>query len=161
MAHAISKPGTASGTTGATTGAAGPGGTPRTPLPDVLSPLAHRVARWAVPLGIGLVYGYWAASMRRRGGPITGENVLFGFLTVIAFVVLLIATRALAERLPREGHAILRAAFAGAAIGFLYSQSNPPLFTCILISVLSAGAIWAILFYYYYTHEDAEGNRLP
>ncbi|AKZ56916.1 Integral membrane protein [Streptomyces ambofaciens ATCC 23877] len=157
MAHAVPTRGTA---TQAPTGApGGPGTRDRTTTPDVFGPRAHRMAKWAVPVGIGLVYGYWAASISRRGGPITGWNVLFGFLTVLAFVVLFAVVRAVAERLPREGHAALWAAFAGCALGFLYSRSGVAVFTSVVVSLLLAAAVFASLFYRYYTHEDAQGHR--
>ncbi|WP_077796288.1 hypothetical protein [Streptomyces sp. JHA26] len=131
-----------------------------TALPDVFGPRTHRVAKWAVPVLAGLVYGYWAAANRRYGGPITGWNLLFGFLTALAFVVLYAAVRAVAARLPREGHAVLWGAFAGSALGFLYAQSGVAMFTCILASLLLAAAVAAALFYRYYTSEDAEGHRI-
>ncbi|AQS68583.1 hypothetical protein [Streptomyces pactum] len=130
----------------------------RTATPDVFGERTHRVARWAVPLAIGLVYGYWAAAIRRHGDSVTGWNLLFGFLTVLAFVVLYAVVRAVAQRLPREGHAVLWGAFAGSALGFLYAQSGVAMFTCVVVSLLLAAAVFATLFYRYYTHEDAKGR---
>ncbi len=127
--------------------------------PDVFGARTHLLAKWAMPLAIGLVYGYWAATIRRRGEGITGWNVFFGFMTVLAFVVLFVVVRAVAERLPREGHAVLWAAFAGSALGFLYSLSNVAMFTCVVVSLILAAAVFASLFYRYYTHEDAQGHR--
>ncbi|MDT0613292.1 hypothetical protein [Streptomyces lancefieldiae] len=145
-------------TGGASTGTTRPPGRTRPGLPDVFDERTHKVARWAAPLVLGLVYGYWAASIRRHGGPITGWNLLFGFLTVLAFVVLYAVVRAVAQRLPREGHAVLWGAFAGSALGFLYAQSGVAMFTCIVVSLLFAAAVFAALFYRYYTHEDAAGR---
>ncbi|MFG3551437.1 hypothetical protein [Streptomyces sp. NPDC047725] len=127
---------------------------------DVFGPRTHLVAKWAVPVLAGLVYGYWAAANRRHGGPVTGWNLLFGFMTTIAFVVLYAVVRAVAERLPREGHAVLWGAFAGSALGFLYAQSGVAMFTAILTSLLLAAAVTAMLFYRYYTSEDAQGHRI-
>jgi hypothetical protein len=126
--------------------------------PDVFGERTHKVAKWAVPVAIGLVYGYWAASISRHGGPITGWNLLFGFLTALAFVVLYAVVRAVAQRLPREGHAVLWGAFAGSALGFLYAQSGVAVFTCVVVSLLLAAAVFATLFYRYYTHEDSRGR---
>jgi hypothetical protein len=128
--------------------------------PDVFGPRVHLVAKWAVPVLAGLVYGYWAAANRRHGGPVTGWNLLFGFMTALAFVVLFAVVRAVAARLPREGRAVLWGAFAGSALGFLYAQSGVAMFTCILTSLLLAAAVTAALFYRSYTCEDAEGNRI-
>ncbi|MFD4257173.1 hypothetical protein ACFWR9_05985 [Streptomyces sp. NPDC058534] len=127
--------------------------------PDVFGARTHLLAKWAMPLAIGLVYGYWVASVRRHGGPVTGWNLLVGFLSVLVFFVLYVAVRAVSARLPREGHAVLWGAFAGSALGFLYSGSGVAMFTSILVSLLLAAAVAGSLFYRYCTHEDAEEAR--
>lgn len=109
MVHAVP---TRTTSTGARTGGTGTGrGTGRDTsgrrMPDVFGARTHLLAKWAMPLAIGLVYGYWAASVRRHGGPVTGWNLLFGFMTVLAFALLWYVVRAVADRLPREGHAVL------------------------------------------------------
>ncbi|MEU6446094.1 hypothetical protein [Streptomyces sp. NPDC046979] len=127
--------------------------------PDVFGARTHLLMKWAMPLAIGLVYGYWVASVRRHGGPITGWNLLVGFLSALVFFVLFVAVRAVTARLPREGHAVLWGAFAGSALGFLYSGSGVAMFTSILVSLLLAAAVTASLFYRDYTHQDAEEAR--
>ncbi|MFJ8541572.1 hypothetical protein ACIRFH_06010 [Streptomyces sp. NPDC093586] len=155
MAHAVP----ARETSGRDTSDRAPATRP-TMLPDVFGPRTHSVARWVVPVLAGLVYGYWAAANRRHGGPVTGWNLLFGFMTALAFVILYAVVRAVAARLPREGHAALWGAFAGSALGFLYAQSGVAMFTCILFSLILAAAVTAALFYRYYTCEDAKGRRI-
>ncbi|WP_030738594.1 hypothetical protein [Streptomyces sp. NRRL S-31] len=136
-----------------------PAGTRARP-PDVFDARAHRLARIAGPVVLGLVYGYWAAANRRFGGPITGGNVLFGFLTALVFAVVCAALLALAPRLRREVHALAWSAFAGAAFGFLYIQSTPPVWGTVVISLLIAAGTFGTLFYRYYTREDAAGHRI-
>lgn len=92
--------------------------------PDIFSARAHRAAKWAVPVVLGLVYGFWAAANRRDGDSITGWNILFGFVAALAFIAVYIGVRAVAPRLPRELHAVAWGAFAGVAFGFLYSQTG-------------------------------------
>ncbi|PAZ14131.1 hypothetical protein CLM62_22175 [Streptomyces sp. SA15] len=128
--------------------------------PDIFSERFHRVARYAIPVALGLLYGYWAAANRRDGGPITGENVLFGFVTALAFIVLCIAVAVLAPRLMRELHSLTKSAFAGAAIGFLYSQGGAGVWASVVLGLVITAAIFAVFFYRYYTREDAEGNRI-
>ncbi|MFD5651474.1 MULTISPECIES: hypothetical protein [unclassified Streptomyces] len=157
MAHAVP---TRTTSTGARTGGTGTGrDTSGRRTPDVFGARTHLLAKWAMPLAIGLVYGYWAASVRRHGGPITGWNLLFGFMTVLAFALLWYVVRAVADRLPREGHAVLWGAFAGSALGFLYSGSGVAMFTCVLVSLLLAAAVTAGLYYLYATRQDAEEAR--
>ncbi|MEU7381440.1 MULTISPECIES: hypothetical protein [unclassified Streptomyces] len=128
--------------------------------PDLFSARAHAVGRWAGPLALGLVYGYWAAADRRHGGPITGWNVLFGFVTTIVFAVLLAAVLVVGPRLRREQHAALWFAFIGVAFGFLYSQSGHAIMSVVGLS-LGIGIVAGLFcFYWFYTHEDAAGHRV-
>ncbi|WP_328872676.1 hypothetical protein OHT76_22660 [Streptomyces sp. NBC_00287] len=129
--------------------------------PDVFSERTHKIARYGIPVALGLVYGYWAAANRRGGDEITGWNILFGFVTAIAFMVLCIAVAVLAPKLKRELHSMTKSAFAGAAFGFLYSQTGASVLRSVTMSLLITAAIFAVFFYRYYTHEDAEGNPLP
>ncbi|WP_228023383.1 hypothetical protein [Streptomyces acidicola] len=128
-------------------------------LPDVLSERTHTVIRRTLTVAGGLVYGYWTAAINRAGGPITGWNILLGFVSAVAFMVALTGVRALAPRLRRELHATTWAVFAGIAFGFIYSQSGASILRCCLMSLPVAGAVGALTFYRYYTHEDAEGHR--
>ncbi|MEF9904985.1 hypothetical protein [Streptomyces sp. P9-A2] len=126
----------------------------------VFSERAHAVAKLAVPVALGLVYGYWAAANRRYGGPVTGWNILFGFLTALAFAALCMALLSIGPKLRREVHAVLWGAFSGAAVGFLVSQSNMSVMRSTGLGVAAAAGVFAFLFYRYYTHEDAQGHRI-
>ncbi|MDH6628226.1 hypothetical protein M2271_006058 [Streptomyces sp. LBL] len=128
--------------------------------PDIFDERVHRIARYAIPVVLGLVYGYWAAANRRDGGPVTGWNVLFGFVTAIAFVVLCLAVATLAPLLDRELHSGVKSAFAGAAVGFLYSQTGESVIRSTAVGLVVAAGIFGVFFYRYYTREDAEGNRI-
>ncbi|MEU9051271.1 hypothetical protein AB0D37_12780 [Streptomyces sp. NPDC048384] len=150
MAHAAPVPGRAR--RAVTTGLSG--------LPDVFSARTHRVASVAVPVVLGLVYGYWAAANRRAGGEITGWNLLFGFVTAAAFMVLYVAVRWVASQVIRELHAVLWAVFAGGTFGFLYSQGGNSVLRSSIMGLAIGAAFFVVLFYRYYTHEDAQGHRL-
>ncbi|MEV5932284.1 hypothetical protein AB0L56_05795 [Streptomyces sp. NPDC052079] len=127
---------------------------------DLFSGRVHRAALVAMPVLLGLVYGYWAAANRRQGGPITGWNLLFGFLTALAFALVLMALLALAPKLRRELHAVAWAAFSGGAVGFLFSQSGGSVLRSAGLSLAVAAGVFATMFYRFYTHEDAEGHRI-
>jgi hypothetical protein len=113
-----------------------------------------------VPVTLGLVYGYWVAANNRSGGEITGWNLLLGFVSALAFMALWMALRTVAPRMGRELHALLWAAFAGSAFGFLYSQAGNPPLRSTGMALAVAATVFVILFYRYYTHEDAEGHRI-
>ncbi|MET7286654.1 hypothetical protein [Streptomyces sp. NPDC005573] len=159
MAHAAPAPG---GTprTGRAPGAAGavPALTRRPP--DVFDARTHRLGRIVVPVLLALVYGYWAASNRRSGGPITGWNVLFGFVTAIVFAVALIALLTAIPHVRREAHALMWAVFVGCAFGFLYSQTGDSMYRAVGISLLIAAATFVVFFYRFYTREDSAGRRV-
>ncbi|GGL90513.1 hypothetical protein GCM10010129_38000 [Streptomyces fumigatiscleroticus] len=135
------------------------GGTRTGRPPDVFGEGVHTVAKWAVPVVLGLLYGYWAAANRRFGGPVTGWNLLFGFVTALAFVVLYTAVRSLTRHRKRELRALLWAAFAGAAIGFLYIQTNITVAGATVLALLTGAGVFLLLFYRYYTQEDGDGGR--
>ena len=129
------------------------------PATDILSPRAHRAAHVAVPVVLGLIYGYWVAADRRAGGEITGWNLLLGFVSAAVFMLLFVAVRAVSGQMRREMHAILWAAFTGSALGFLYAQSGHSVVRSSLMGLALGAACFIVLFYRYYTHEDAEGRR--
>ncbi|CAM5515822.1 hypothetical protein [Streptomyces canus] len=138
--------------------AAPTGGFARTP--DVFDAKVHTAARYGIPVVLGLVYGYWAAANRRDGGPITGWNLLFGFVTAIAFIVLCIAVATFAPLLKRELHSAVKSGFAGAAVGFLYSQTGESVLRSTALGMAVAAGIFVVFFYRYYTREDGAGNRI-
>ncbi|MGW3953089.1 hypothetical protein ACWEKM_19735 [Streptomyces sp. NPDC004752] len=137
------------------------GGVPRTHrTPDIFGERTHAMARLAFPVLLGLLYGYWAAANRRDGGPITGWNLLLGFVTALVFALVYLGVQALAPRLRRELHALLWSAFGGIAFGFLYHQSGESALRSTGMALVVAAVFFVVLFYRYYTHEDAAGHRI-
>lgn len=136
-----------------------PGGRPTRP-PDVFDARTHRIAHFAGPVGLGLVYGYWVAADARQGGPITGGNLLLGWLSALVFAVVSMALLTLAPRMAREVHALLWSAFAGIAFGFLYIQTPHSFWRSVMMSLIVAGCTFGTFFYRYYTREDAFGRRV-
>ncbi|WP_371670206.1 hypothetical protein OG985_22785 [Streptomyces sp. NBC_00289] len=128
--------------------------------PDIFDERVHRMAQVGIPVVLGLVYGYWAAANRRGGGPVTGWNILFGFVTAIVFIVLCLAVAAFAPLLKRELHSLTKSAFAGASVGFLYSQSGDSVLRSAALGIAVTAGVFGVFFYRYYTREDAAGNRI-
>lgn len=127
---------------------------------DLFGPRAHAVGRWAVPLVLGLVYGCWAATNQRRGGPITAGNLVFGFVTALVFAVIMAGILMLAPRLRRGARALLWFAFTGAALGFLIAQSgHSPLFLVVL-SLLTGAAVGLGCLYWFSMREGAQDDRV-
>ncbi|MGW2421954.1 hypothetical protein ACWC0C_22335 [Streptomyces sp. NPDC001709] len=132
----------------------------RTRPPDIFDARTHRVAHIAVPVVLGLIYGYWVAADARQGGSITGGNLLLGWVSALVFAVACIALLTLAPRMLREVHALLWTAFVGCAFGFLYIQTGHSVWRSVLVSLVVAGCTFAVFFYRYYTREDAFGHRV-
>ncbi|KPI26827.1 hypothetical protein OHU34_20840 [Streptomyces sp. NBC_00080] len=132
----------------------------RSRTPDVFSERAHRAAEWTTPVALGLVYGYWVAANNRSGGPITGWNLLLGFVSAIVFAALWTGIHALAPHMRRELHALLWTAFAGCAFGFLYSQTGATVLRSVGMSLAISAGVFLTLFYRFYTQEDAAGKRI-
>ncbi|MES4886887.1 hypothetical protein [Streptomyces sp. NPDC096012] len=127
--------------------------------PDVFDARTHKMARIGVPVVLGLVYGYWVAANGRDGAPVTGWNLLLGFVSAAVFAGVCMALLVLAPRMPREVHALLWTAFVGCAFGFLYSQTGATVLRSVLMSLLVSAATFVAFFYRYYTREDAFGHR--
>lgn len=141
--------------------------------PDVLDARTHRLGRVAVPVVLGLVYGYWVAANNRDGGPVTGWNWLLGLVSALVFAVVCAALLTLGPRLPREVHALAWAAFTGCAYGFAYSQigavfstqgagqgPHGDLVRSVLMGLLWAAIAFMVSFYRYYIRENAYGRRV-
>ncbi|MGW0602561.1 hypothetical protein [Streptomyces sp. NPDC002640] len=106
-----------------------------------------KIMKWALPLGLGLIYGFWAATNVRRGDGITGWNLFFGFATALVFMLALMALRALAPRLPRVRRAAAWAAFAGTALGFLVSTTNQSVLHSIFLGLAMAVGVFVSVLY--------------
>ncbi|MFM9368833.1 hypothetical protein [Streptomyces sp. Da 82-17] len=122
---------------------------------------AHRPAgstTWLAPL-LAVVYGLWAAANHRDGGPITTANVLHGVVAGVVFGALFFGLRSVSARLPRELRALAWGAFTGIAFGFLYSLTGASILRSIVMAAVIGGVVGAMLFYRYYTSEDATGHH--
>ncbi|MDO0926728.1 hypothetical protein QQY24_15365 [Streptomyces sp. TG1A-8] len=135
-----------------------PGASPGHRTPDILDARGHRIARVALSVVLGVAYGFWAATNRRFGGPLTLWNFLFGLLTGVVFAVLLMAVLTLAPRLRWELHALLWGVFAGCSVGFLYSQSNVSSLQATGVGLAVAAGTTLTFFYRLYKHQRVAGR---
>ncbi|MET9319851.1 hypothetical protein ABZX75_06580 [Streptomyces sp. NPDC003038] len=106
------------------------------------------------PLLLGLVYGVWAAFIKRQTGPVDAGNVLFGILCGVLFAAGLIALARIGPRLERELHAAAYGAFAAIAMGYLYSLTAASVLRATGIALAVGAGVAVVAFYRYYTHED-------
>ncbi|MFJ6000014.1 hypothetical protein [Streptomyces sp. NPDC092370] len=114
-----------------------------------------RVARWLLPVVLGVVYGDWVAVNRRHGGPITGPDVASGVWSALVFMALCIAVVQVTRRLRPDLHALLRAVFARAAPGFLYGQTGDDLRPVVITTLLVTAGVFLLLFHRFHTRTTA------
>ncbi|KOU37226.1 hypothetical protein [Streptomyces sp. WM6368] len=106
------------------------------------------------PLLLGLVYGVWAAFMKRQMGPVDAGNVFYGILCGVLFAGIMFTLARIGPRLKREVHAAAYGAFGGIAVGYLHSLTDQSILKSVVVGLAVAAGVGAIAFYRYYTRED-------
>lgn len=116
----------------------------------------HHVSKAALarPLLMGLVYGVYAAFMKRQMGPVDAGNVFYGILCGALFAACMFALARIGPRLNREMHAAAYGAFAGIAFGYLYSLADDTILRSVGLALLVGAGVGMAAFYRYYTRED-------
>lgn len=113
----------------------------------------HGSLSWALPVTLGVIYGFYVAFVRRGDGDLTGGIVVLGVVAGLALAALAFALGRIQRSLPRELRAAAYATLCGVAIGFLYSQSGESVLKSSAIGVTLAAAMFAVAFYTFYTRE--------
>ncbi|MFJ4775381.1 hypothetical protein [Streptomyces sp. NPDC088762] len=106
------------------------------------------------PLLMGLVYGVWAAFIKRQMGPVDAGNVFYGILCGAIFAACVFALARVGPRLKREVHATAYGVFAGIAVGYLHSLTDSSVLSASVIGLFVALGVGGVAFYRYYTRED-------
>ncbi|MBT2407967.1 MULTISPECIES: hypothetical protein [unclassified Streptomyces] len=106
------------------------------------------------PLLLGLVYGVWAAFIKRQTGPVDAGNVFYGILCGFLFAACLFALARVGPMLAREAHATAYGVFAGIAAGYLHSLTNQSVLRATTVGLAVGVGVGLLAFYRYYTHED-------
>ncbi|WP_411103537.1 hypothetical protein [Streptomyces sp. cmx-4-9] len=102
----------------------------------------------------GLVYGVWAAFIKRQTGPVDAGNVFYGILCGALFAAILFTLGRVGPRLQREVHAAAYGVFAGVAAGYLHSLTNESVLRATTVGLFVGIGIGIGAFYRYYTRED-------
>ncbi|MCB5163439.1 hypothetical protein LG634_01040 [Streptomyces bambusae] len=108
---------------------------------------------WLRPVLFGLVYGVYAAFMKRQMGPVDAGNVFYGILCGVLFAGMLFLLSRVGPSLPRELRAAAYGAFAGIAMGYLYSLADESILRSVGIALAVAVPIGIGAFYRYYQRE--------
>ncbi|WP_327655918.1 hypothetical protein [Streptomyces sp. NBC_00483] len=143
--HAAPAPGR--GTTGRSTAGRGTSSA-------ALSPTSAAVV---VPVVTGIAYGFWAASIDRFGGEVTGGNIALGFVTGIIVAALCFGIHHWSKQQAGR-HFLARAsawgAFAGIAVGFLHSLSDPAILWSIMLGLIVGASTFVGTYYRYYSASE-------
>lgn len=114
----------------------------------------HSWLGWATPLVLGVIFGFYAAFIRREGGPSTGGQVVLGVVSGVVLAALCFALGRLQHVLQPELRAAAYGALTGCAIGFLVSMNGSSVLRSAGIGVAVAAGALVCAFYYFYTREN-------
>ncbi|MFB6521907.1 hypothetical protein [Streptomyces sp. NPDC056401] len=112
-------------------------------------------AALARPLLMGLVYGVYAAFMKRQMGPVDAGNVFYGILCGAIFAACLVALARIGPRLAQEPHAAAYGIFAGIAFGYLYSLGGESILKSSGLGLLVGAGVGVAAFYRYHSRSTA------
>ncbi|WP_405491162.1 hypothetical protein [Streptomyces sp. NBC_00096] len=107
-------------------------------------------AALARPLLMGLVYGVYAAFMKRQMGPVDAGNVFYGILCGAVFAACLMALARIGPRLAQEPHAAAYGIFGGVAFGYLYSLAGESILKSSGLGLLVGAGVGMAAFYRYH-----------
>ncbi|MFE2478262.1 hypothetical protein [Streptomyces sp. NPDC059389] len=102
---------------------------------------------------LGLVYGVWAAFMKRQTGPVDAGNVFYGILCGVVFAAIMYTLARVGPRLMREVHAAAYGAFGGIAVGYLYSLADHSILRSCWVGLITGIGVGLAAFYRYYQRE--------
>ncbi|MFJ3598946.1 hypothetical protein ACIPRU_20880 [Streptomyces sp. NPDC090126] len=113
----------------------------------------HTSLAWALPLVLGVIYGFYAAFIRRDGGPSTGGQVLLGLVSGVALAALCFALGRIQHSLPRELRAVAYGALTACAIGFLVSLTDTSVLRSTGLGLAVGAGVLVVSYYYLYSRE--------
>ncbi|WP_328888001.1 hypothetical protein [Streptomyces sp. NBC_00316] len=117
----------------------------RTQRPSTLS--------WAVPVTLGVIAGWWATSIVRGGGVLTGTQLALGLISGAVLAALCFALGRVQKRLPVEAKAVAYGTLFGGTVGFLYSLSGKSVLAASVVGLVTGAGMLVSAFYAFYVRE--------
>ncbi len=114
----------------------------------------HGSLAWAIPVGLGSVFGFYAGFLRRTGEAVSWWDVLYGVVAGLVLTAVLLGLGRIQSALPRELRAGAYAAVTGMSIGFLHSLSGNSILRSVGMGLMFAVVMLAVSFYVFYMRED-------
>ncbi|MFH9723611.1 hypothetical protein ACH4M4_11665 [Streptomyces sp. NPDC017254] len=115
----------------------------------------------ATPIILGVLYGLYAATVARQGGPTTLGQLWLGLISAVVLAGGIYVLRRYGRALPRELRALAWGSLTGIAVGFLFSLSGASILSSSGLGLAFGGLNCAAAYYIFYTHEDAAGRPAP
>ncbi|WP_455356185.1 hypothetical protein [Streptomyces sp. SYSU K217416] len=112
-----------------------------------------KLSAWVGPLLFGALYGIWAAFIGRQAGPITGYNVLLGFVSGLLFAGILFLLNRMGHRVLPELRAIAYGTFTAIAMGFMFSLTEDSVLRSTGMGLMVGASVGALAFYRFHVHE--------
>ncbi|WP_406094979.1 hypothetical protein [Streptomyces sp. NBC_01013] len=110
---------------------------------------------WAVPVTLGVILGWYATSIVRGGGVLTGTQLALGLVSGAVLAALCFGLGRVQKRLPAELGAAAYGALFGSSVGFLYSLSgDKSVLASSTLGLLTGAGMLLAAFYVFYTRED-------
>ncbi|MEW2066593.1 hypothetical protein [Streptomyces sp. NPDC007346] len=116
-------------------------------------PRRHTPLAWALPLVLGVIYGFYAAFIRRDGGPSTGGQVVLGLASGAALAVLCLALGRIQRSLPHGLRALAYGSLTACAIGFLVSLTDTSVLRSTVLGLAVGVGVFLATFYFFYSRE--------
>ncbi|GAA3373478.1 hypothetical protein GCM10020367_33540 [Streptomyces sannanensis] len=117
---------------------------------------AISTASWAVPLTIGVLYGFYVAFIARvtSGGHITTGKAVLGIVSGLVMAVLCFLLGRYQRSMKREMRAVAYGALCGVSTGFLFSLTGHSVLRSSSMGFVLGLGLFLVMFYYFYTHEE-------
>ncbi|MEV6249628.1 hypothetical protein AB0M38_26005 [Streptomyces sp. NPDC051742] len=116
---------------------------------------------WGLPVIFGVLYGLYATTVARHGGPATLGQLWLGLISAAVLAGGIYVLRRYGRVLPRELRAAAWGTLTGVAVGFLFSLSDASVLSSSGLGLAFAVVAGAAAYYSFYTHEDAAGRPAP
>ncbi|MDF9811214.1 hypothetical protein [Streptomyces sp. SPB162] len=108
----------------------------------------------ALPLTLGVIYGFWAGFAARDSGELTAAQIWLGVIAGAVMAALSFLLGRTQQALPRELRAAAYGVLAGTSAGFLHSLTDESVLRCAGVGLCFAAAATAASYYVFYTHES-------